>query len=705
MPGPTLFSVGPFAPTLSAAAKRRGSSAFEGALSSANIPGVVKSISDLVAAGEAGYDAKLERNRKIAEEAAGLVGGIGYGSSAISQLLGGPAVAGKGQAGGGGGARRGQASQQAPVSVAQMESRAAELHNLAASLQKRELFDKPPSFDQGLRNVPAERLGISPRNVVRPESLTAIATLMRQDPKDPRVRAALDSLGVSRDVTYDELSGLAGAAGTYESELASKLIEERDEERRLLIAGRTLLMKSILGEMGYNADNVDLVAAELAILDDDDAKAAIDQLGRSSLFRHELDKARINAYKVSRVIYDYGQGGKGKGAGGSGGDPKKTRAYINWDMAEQRIKQIENDARGTDGRISYSPYQVKQIEGDPTATTESGRLGLLMESNYWSDVFKREYKYSPEDAPETVDDDPGDPGGTGKDLFSTGWLERPVGDEGSTMRSKIMEGAKAAIVAGKTEEAFVSEYLARIDFPKVVTSNDEEMKVLSSDIGTLFRQVESGATGQPKGQQIETDRERSTREFRAGVRGGLGDLAEAMAGGPPPAERERRKKLVQEIGAKYTPLVKEADRIWDSVRKGFVERPDAVARLKEIQTSMIALESGRSPIYAQYFDKKDPSRRPHTRGRQLEPGVWGPRGAEGLNQVMDFAGREIPNPRGPQHDDFVFKIPGKVDRRFHGSTPRLTAVSGEHGELVRGVVRPGVQQMIDNIERSIAAGR
>ena len=314
-----------YGPPLSAAVE--GQAAYEGALGGlANLGQTIMQAQQLGPAGDAAYLARTVGGQKLGEAAGKLTGGLTYGGGdALRQIFAGLPAGGAGGKGGRGALQ--MALDPQPIHVVQDE--ASRLHELAVAFQdaeRRRALDMTPlgravapqAATEGLRNVPAERLGLDPRLVVRPDTISQLADLVGR--KDPSARSMLIAEGLDPNMTAEDLAGLAAKSRLYASELASRSGRKQKERAAIDLSGRTLLMKSRLAQMGYDADNIDMVAAELAKLGDDAARFALDELGRPTKFGHELALAKRRAHRVTTVINKYvGLPEKGTSGGAGGG--------------------------------------------------------------------------------------------------------------------------------------------------------------------------------------------------------------------------------------------------------------------------------------------------------------------------------------------------------------------------------------------------
>tara|TARA_R100000005_G_C5001143_1_gene208161 strand:- start:2920 stop:5202 length:2283 start_codon:yes stop_codon:yes gene_type:complete len=275
--------------------------------------------------GDAAYQARSDANLKRAAAAQKLGAALTYGGgNALTQVM-------KGIPSGGG---TGKGSKQLamaldPTAIYEMQEEAARLHQ--ANLADREAAARsrfgmsplaravtPQREREGLRNVVAERLGLSERTVVRPDTIAGLAELVRS--RDPAARSMLSAQGINPDITAEELQGMAEEARVYQSQLAARLGARGKEKKALDLAGRTTLMRARIAQMGYDAENADLVAAELAKLPDDAAQQAIKELGRPTKFSHELALAKRRSVKtiINKYVGLPDKGSKGRSGGGSG---------------------------------------------------------------------------------------------------------------------------------------------------------------------------------------------------------------------------------------------------------------------------------------------------------------------------------------------------------------------------------------------------
>ena len=268
---------------------------------------------------------EADRRRKAGREAADYIADLSEGMTidrggALLQALSGM----KGQAGG---AARGGGGAGAlpPIPISEAQDEAEMLNEIAVALGNADAsrrlavvpgveMPRATITERGLENIAARELGYSPRTFINPTTITKLAELMRRG--DPSVKAFLASEGMPADMTLDDLQGLGREARDYQSRIASKLASKRDKAAEVDLAGRTLLMKARLTELGYGADNIGEVAAELARLGDEEATAALKELGRPTRFGHELALAKRRSVKtiIQKHVYEGLKGKTGSGA-------------------------------------------------------------------------------------------------------------------------------------------------------------------------------------------------------------------------------------------------------------------------------------------------------------------------------------------------------------------------------------------------------
>jgi hypothetical protein len=353
-----------YGPPLSASVE--GQAAYEGALGGlANLGPMIMQAQQLGPAGDAAYLARTVGGQKLGEAAGKLTGGLTYGGGdALRQIFAGLPAGGAGGKGGRGALQ--MALDPQPIHVVQDE--ASRLHGLAVAFQdaeRRRALDMTPlgravapqAATEGLRNVPAERLGLDPRTVVRPDTISQLADLVGR--KDPSARSMLIAEGLSPDMTAEDLAGLAAKSRLYQSQLASRMGRKQKERAAIDLSGRTLLMKSRLTQMGYDADNIDTVAAELAKLGDDAARFALAEMGRPTKFGHELALAKRRAHRVTTVINKYvGLPQKGTSGGAGGGRSASEIGKELKRVSEQRAA-IENKV---EPGVGYTTDQQKTLD-------------------------------------------------------------------------------------------------------------------------------------------------------------------------------------------------------------------------------------------------------------------------------------------------------------------------------------------------------
>ncbi len=353
-----------YGPPLSAAVE--GQAAYEGALGGlANLGQTIMQAQQLGPAGDAAYLARTVGGQKLGEAAGKLTGGLTYGGGdALRQIFAGLPAGGAGGKGGRGALQ--MALDPQPIHVVQDE--ASRLHELAVAFQdaeRRRALDMTPlgravapqAATEGLRNVPAERLGLDPRLVVRPDTISQLADLVGR--KDPSARSMLIAEGLDPNMTAEDLAGLAAKSRLYASELASRSGRKQKERAAIDLSGRTLLMKSRLTQMGYDADNIDMVAAELAKLGDDAARFALDELGRPTKFGHELALAKRRSVKT--IIQKHIVVGGKKGTGGGGGGGGRSASEIGKDLRDVRASRAAIENKVEPG-VGYTTDQQKTLD-------------------------------------------------------------------------------------------------------------------------------------------------------------------------------------------------------------------------------------------------------------------------------------------------------------------------------------------------------
>ena len=288
----------------------------------AGVQGLFQGLGDVASAIQSAAQASSEA-RKLAAQDRGealksMAENLTYGGregGALQQALSMPAPTQR--TGGRGRGSRGGAV--APsVSLAQVEAEAERLDQIARALDQQQQMPSPlrdiemmtpggfavPEGEQGMRNVAAERLGLSPRQIVRPETLLQVAELLRRG--DPSTSSFLTAYGLPQDMSQDDLRGLAAEAKEYQSRLAARVpglavsgVESEEDLRSRAMS----LMKPQLVSVGYDAENIDEVALELARLTDEDAYNALKLMGRPGEYSQAIKKAGIESNSISRIIY------------------------------------------------------------------------------------------------------------------------------------------------------------------------------------------------------------------------------------------------------------------------------------------------------------------------------------------------------------------------------------------------------------------
>ena len=312
-----------FSPALAAAVS--GGAPLERLLRSATaLPGAVMNAQQMSTLGNIEADRRRKTGRETADYIADLSSQmtIDEGNALLQALTG-----MKGQPTGasrGGGSVGGAA----PIPIYEAQDEAAALDQLAVALGNADAsrrlatplgtavnqLPRATITNRGLENVAARKLGYSPRTILNPTTITKLAELMRRG--DPSVKSFLASEGMPADMTMEDLQGLGREARDYQGLLASGLVKGQKKASEVDLAGRTLLMKARLTELGYGADNIDTVAAELARLGDEEATSALKELGRPGFFGHELALAKRRSVKtiIQKHTYD---GLKDKTGGGT----------------------------------------------------------------------------------------------------------------------------------------------------------------------------------------------------------------------------------------------------------------------------------------------------------------------------------------------------------------------------------------------------
>lgn len=286
----------------------------------AGVQGLFQGLGDVASAIQSAAQSSAEA-RKLAAQDRGealksMAENLTYGGregGALQQALSMPAPTQRT----GGRGRGGRGGAVAPsVSLAQVEAEAERLDQIARALDQQQQMPSPlrdiemmtpggfavPEGEQGMRNVAAERLGLSPRQIVRPETLLQVAELLRRG--DPSTSSFLTAYGLPQDMSQDDLRGLAAEAKEYQSRLAARVPELAAQlDTGADLSGRARLMEAQLRSVGYDAENIDEVALELARLADDDAYNALKLIGRPGEYSQAIKKAGIEANSISRIIY------------------------------------------------------------------------------------------------------------------------------------------------------------------------------------------------------------------------------------------------------------------------------------------------------------------------------------------------------------------------------------------------------------------
>ena len=286
----------------------------------AGVQGLFQGLGDVASAIQSAAAASAEA-RKLAAQDRGealksMAENLTYGGKeggALQQALSMPAPTQRT----GGGGRGGRGGAVAPsVSLAQVEAEAERLDQIARALDRQQQMPSPlrdiemmtpggfavPEGEQGMRNVAAERLGLSPRQIVRPETLLQVAELLRRG--DPSTSSFLTAYGLPQDMSQDDLRGLAAEAKEYQSRLAARVPDLAAQlDTGVDLSGRAKLMEAQLRSVGYDAGNIDEVALELARLTDEDAYNALKLIGRPGEYSQAIKKAGIEANSISRIIY------------------------------------------------------------------------------------------------------------------------------------------------------------------------------------------------------------------------------------------------------------------------------------------------------------------------------------------------------------------------------------------------------------------
>ena len=354
-----------YGPSLAASAD--GAASFEGLLQGlSTLPKVLSGAGQGQANAQDVYNNRMKARQDQALHAADLVSKLTYGGgNALTQALSGqkPTSAGPGGATGG--------IAPTPIHAMQAEARRlSELRALANDQQSRRNYGlsplgralTPEAALEGLAN-PAEEIGLPAGMVLRPEAMARIAHLLNTG--DSSVGSALTALGLPADTKAEDLTGMSQRLQEYQSDIAGRIGKKQEGESKLDLAGRALLMRERLLQMGYDSDNIEDVAMELAKLPDEAARFAIGEMGRPTKFGHEMRLAKRRSVKtiINKYVGLENKGGGGGSRSSSGGrsaselgkEVQHLRTQLNsivktkkeeWTEDHQRRKEDMSDKLG-----------------------------------------------------------------------------------------------------------------------------------------------------------------------------------------------------------------------------------------------------------------------------------------------------------------------------------------------------------------------
>ena len=211
---------------------------------------------------------------------------------------------------------------------------------------------------KGLVN-PATKIGLPPSAILRSSDVTMLTELVRSN--HPAAKGLLSSMGVNPDITVKDLTGLASEAQDYEfslAGLAAEKVSERQAKRSELIdAGKVLQIKARLAGVRYEGDNDDELAKALSKLDQRAIDQAIADIGTDSKFSQQLELAKTQSNKMTRVITQHlGLPEKGVSGGTAPNDVKALQTEI----AAQR--RIIDSIEGEQTRLRLKDKNITQAQ-------------------------------------------------------------------------------------------------------------------------------------------------------------------------------------------------------------------------------------------------------------------------------------------------------------------------------------------------------
>ena len=188
----------------------------------------------------------------------------------------------------------------------------------------------------GLRNVPADRLGLPGSTVMSAPAMSKLASLVDQG--HPMARTLAKAFGIDPDV---DMEGLGADTSEYTYQLARELQSRQkpEAEARLndaLVRQRLIQMDpnllETIGQVEY-----DKVVSALMEMDPKDQSYALQDLGTMTAHQRAMELKRI--VKKSKIDY----GGTG---GGRGGISEAHRAWARSVDREEKLRDDISSARG-----------------------------------------------------------------------------------------------------------------------------------------------------------------------------------------------------------------------------------------------------------------------------------------------------------------------------------------------------------------------
>jgi hypothetical protein len=316
-------------------------------------------------AGDAAYRARSLANRQRAKDIGEVTKRLTFGDDySLAQLL--QSAAGRPRGGRGGSPGLGAALQtyQAEDLARRLSGltevdRATEAAMAPQSPLEAAIRPRAPYERAGLAN-PATQLGLPSGTLLRPDTLTELAEIIRSG--DASGATILSTMGLPADMGAEDFRGLAAKNLAYQSEIASRLGREQGKKTEVSLAGRTVLMKARLVELGYKADNLNEVAAELARLPDEAAAVALGELGRPTKFGHELALAKRRSVKtvIQRIVHE---GLSKKGPSGTSGGTRSAKELGDevHDLRENILKLQALAGKPADEGGGLTPSQAKSL--------------------------------------------------------------------------------------------------------------------------------------------------------------------------------------------------------------------------------------------------------------------------------------------------------------------------------------------------------